>query len=215
MSGKKRMDRNFNIILKSVREYYDQKIKTYGATAQGVDWNSAESQVLRFEQLLKVCNHSQPFSINDYGCGYGALVEYLSEQGYRFQYRGFDISEQMMAKARELCSGLDHCEFFSNESLLTVADYTVACGIFNVKLLTSDEAWKAYTLHTLGNIAKLSRKGFAFNVLTNYSDRHLMRSDLYYADPLFFFDYCKRNFSKFVSLLHDYPLYEFTILVRK
>ena len=35
------------------------------------------------------------------------------------------------------------------------------------------------------------------------------------ADPAFFFDWCKRNFSRHVSLLHDYGLYEFTLLTRK
>jgi hypothetical protein len=30
-----------------------------------------------------------------------------------------------------------------------------------------------------------------------------------------FFDHCKRNFSRQVALLHDYGLWEFTILVRK
>ncbi|MBM3138043.1 MAG: class I SAM-dependent methyltransferase, partial [Chloroflexi bacterium] len=29
------------------------------------------------------------------------------------------------------------------------------------------------------------------------------------------FDYCKVNFSKNVALLHDYKLYDFTIIVRK
>jgi hypothetical protein len=42
-----------------------------------------------------------------------------------------------------------------------------------------------------------------------------MRDDLYYADPLFLFDYCKRNFAKNVALLHDYRIYDFTIIVRK
>ena len=42
-----------------------------------------------------------------------------------------------------------------------------------------------------------------------------MRPYLYYADPLFLFDYCKKKYSKSVALLHDYGLYEFTILVRK
>jgi hypothetical protein len=41
-----------------------------------------------------------------------------------------------------------------------------------------------------------------------------MRADLYYADPLFFFEHCRQRFSRRVALLHDYPLYEFTILVR-
>ena len=52
-------------------------------------------------------------------------------------------------------------------------------------------------------------------MLTKYSDKEYMRDNLYYADPLFIFDYCKRNFSKQVALLHDYGLYEFTILVKK
>jgi len=205
----------FNKIPDGVRQYYSGKIETYGATPRGVDWNSLESQELRFEQLLKICDRTTAFSINDYGCGYGALVKYMTDRGYTFQYRGFDISDQMIAKARELHRGLEHCKFFTDESLLTMADYTVASGIFNVKLQMSDEEWRNYVLYTLEKIAKLSERGFAFNVLTKYSDRHLMRPDLYYADPLFLFDYCKRHFPRFVSLLHDYPLYEFTILVRK
>ena len=51
-------------------------------------------------------------------------------------------------------------------------------------------------------------------MLTTYSDAEKMRPDLYYGDPTFFFDHCKRNYSRNVALLHDYELYDFTILVR-
>jgi len=63
----------------------------------------------------------------------------------------------------------------------------------------------------------LCSKGFSFNMLTGYSDadRMAQRPDLYFGDPLFYFDYCKRNFSRNVALLHDYGLYDFTVLVRK
>ncbi len=61
----------------------------------------------------------------------------------------------------------------------------------------------------------LCRKGFSCNFLTKYSDANRMRSDLYYADPCFLFDYCKRHFSKNIALLHDYQLYDFTLIVRK
>ena len=67
----------------------------------------------------------------------------------------------------------------------------------------------------LDSFDRLSTKGFAFNLLTRYSDSELMRPDLYYADPLFLFDYCKNKYSRLVSIIHDYPLYEFTVLVRK
>lgn len=204
----------FDIILSQTKQYYDKKLDGHGPIPKGVDWNSEESQELRFEQLLKVCDTSNPFSLNDYGCGYGALVAYMTEQNYRFVYSGFDLSAQMIDTALKEYGNLRHCAFVSDEESLGVADYTVASGIFNVKLQTSDEEWKGYVLHTLGKMAELSKKGFAFNVLTKYSDPEFMRQDLFYADPLFLFDYCERNFSKFVAVLHDYPLYEFTILVR-
>lgn len=199
-----------NDILEATERYYSDKVRAHGATARGVDWSSLESQQLRFEQVLKVCDTTSTFSINDYGCGYGALATHMLEKGYAFEYRGFDISEAMIAKAKALLP----YAFFSDRSSLATAEYTVASGIFNVKQQTNDEDWTAYVLRTLSEMAGLSSKGFAFNVLTKYSDLERMRPDLYYADPLLLFDYCKKNFSKHVSLLHDYPLYEFTMLVR-
>lgn len=201
-------------ILKNVENYYEEKVKKHGATALGVDWNSSKTQALRFQQLLKICNNSVAFSINDYGCGYGALVGYMLETGYSLEYQGFDIVPDMIYTARKIYGGLDNCSFLGDASLLTKADYTIASGIFNVKLNTDESTWKEYILDTLSTIDKLSKKGFAFNMLTKYSDRDKMRPDLYYADPLYLFDYCKNNFSKYVSILHDYPLYEFTILVK-
>jgi hypothetical protein len=51
-------------------------------------------------------------------------------------------------------------------------------------------------------------------MLTSYSDPEHMVDRLFYGDPCFYFDWCKRNLSRNVALLHDYGLYEFTILVR-
>lgn len=201
-----------NDILSRVQEYYDDKLRTHGATARGVDWKSPESQQLRFAQLVKLIDHTRPFTLNDFGCGYGALVDYLETCGLQFQYAGFDISSEMIAQARELHPG---ARFVTDKGQLHQADYTLASGIFNVRLSTGEAEWKSYMLNVLDTMNSLSKSGFAFNALTKYSDAEFMRSDLYYADPLFFFDHCKTNYSKFVTLLHDYPLYEFTILVRK
>jgi SAM-dependent methyltransferase len=201
-------------ILSKVQEYYDDKLQTYGATARGVDWKSVESQELRFAQLVKLIDGGRAFSVNDYGCGYGALVNYLERNSHQFQYVGFDISTKMIARAHELYARANHIRFTSDRDRLQQADYTLASGIFNIKLNTDDAAWKDYMLEVLETMNSLSRIGFAFNALTKYSDAEFMRPDLYYADPLFFFDYCKTRYSKYVTLLHDYPLYEFTILVR-
>ena len=121
----------------------------------------------------------------------------------------------MIEAAKKKYGKLKNCLFSSDGRSLDAADYTVASGIFNVKQQTGNGAWRDYMLQTLWKIADLSKKGFAFNVLTKYSDLEFRRKDLFYADPLFLFDYCKTKFSKYVSVLHDYPLYEFTILVKK
>jgi SAM-dependent methyltransferase len=201
-------------ILENVREYYTAKILEHGTTAQGVDWKSADSQILRFQQLLKLI-HTSPCSINDYGCGYGALIDTLDAEGYQFTYSGLDLSDAMIARARELHGEKNYCSFTTNVQELPIADYTIASGIFNVKQGTTDGEWQSYVLDTITQMNAKSSKGFAFNVLTGYSDVEKRRADLYYADPLFYFDFCKRSFSKYVAVLHDYPLYEFTLLVRK
>ncbi|NER93864.1 MAG: class I SAM-dependent methyltransferase [Symploca sp. SIO1B1] len=206
---------NLNELIRNVEQYYNNKILTYGATAKGVDWNSKESQLLRFEQLLKICDGQNYFSINDYGCGYGALPEYMTNQGYNFTYFGYDISSQMLSKAQELYKNHKNIFFYEQKSEMKVADFTVASGVFNVKQQIENIHWENYILETLTELSNLSLSGFAFNVLTKYSDCDKMRSNLYYGDPCFFFNYCKIHFAKNVALLHDYNLYEFTIIVKK
>jgi SAM-dependent methyltransferase len=202
-------------LLEAVRRYYSEKIAQHGPTAKGVDWRDEASQELRFEQLLKVVDLSRPFTINDYGCGYGALGTYLERRGGDFRYTGFDISEGQLAQARALLRHSERCRFVATEAELEPADYTVASGIFNVRLDAPVDAWQGQAFETLSRLDALSTRGFAFNMLTSYSDPELMRADLWYPDPRAIFDHCKRSHSRWVALLHDYGLYEFTILVRK
>jgi SAM-dependent methyltransferase len=192
--------------------YFERTLDEHGANARGVDWNGEDSQQLRFAQLLRVVRGDGPFSLNDYGCGYGALAGYLAERHADVDLRGFDVSRRMVEEARRL---YPESTFVTEEAGLRPADYTVASGVFNLRLEVADDAWRAYVLDTIASLDALSTAGFAFNMLTKYSDADRMRADLYYGDPGFFFDHCKRHFSRNVALLHDYDLYEFTILVRK
>jgi SAM-dependent methyltransferase len=201
--------------LGAVQDYYTRKLRAHGAVASGVDWNSTRSQFLRFEQLLKVTPPSGSVSLQDYGCGYGSLFHYLRRAKRRVRYEGFDVSPEMIEAARRTFRGVPNARFKVASRPGRVTDYTVASGIFNVRLEAPEKTWKNHVLTTIGRMDASSRKGFAFNCLTKYSDKPKMRRHLYYADPLFLFDLCKRKYSRNVALLHDYGLYEFTILVRK
>ncbi len=204
----------FDNVKQGVEAYYTQKVKDFGATHQGVDWNSRESQALRFQQLLRGLDLSQPFHMNDYGCGYGALVDSLSEQASAFSYTGYDLSPAMLKEASKLYRDLPNVAFIQGDALKP-ADYTVASGIFNVKQDCSVPEWEAYVISCLHQMDAASHKGFSFNVLTLYSDEAYRKDSLYYADPCFYFDYAKRHFSRNVALFHDYGLYEFTLTVVK
>jgi len=204
-------------LLRAVERYYTGRLQEHGATAKGVDWNSEESQRLRFRQLARLWDDEQDdASVIDFGCGYGALLDYLRAEGRAFVYQGYDISDAMITEAtsRAGARGGGRSTFTSDSARLERADYVVASGVFNVKLEVDPKAWEAYMHQTVDTMASLATRGFAFNALTSYSDGDKRRADLYYADPRYWFDHCKRAYSRFVTLIHDYPLYEFTILVR-
>ena len=202
--------------MQNVKDYFDKTLKKHGATPRGVDWNSEGAREVRFEQLSKVITNDHPFTMLDYGCGYAAYADYLESKHFDFsRYIGFDILESMVEKAREIHSDTKRFFFTSDLTKLEPADYATACGVFNMKLDASYDEWTDYVVKCLKEMDSLSVKGFSVNFLTKYSDADKMRPDLYYADPCYLFDYCKTNFSKNVALLHDYHVYDFTLIIRK
>jgi SAM-dependent methyltransferase len=202
-------------VLDPVRDYYEAKLRQHGPTPGGVDWNGEASQNVRFETLSRVITHvaGDSFSIDDYGCGYGAHFAWLRSQGFtQMDYLGIDVSPEMVDEGKKLHP---EASFVVGNTSPRVADYAVASGIFNVALQSGREDWQSYILATLDAMHRSSRRGFSFNCLTSYSDAEYMRPHLHYGDPCFYFDHCKRHYSRQVALLHDYGLYEFTIIVRK
>tara|TARA_B100000214_G_scaffold344327_1_gene293422 strand:- start:152 stop:772 length:621 start_codon:yes stop_codon:yes gene_type:complete len=198
-----------------VVEYYDSKLKIHGPNHKGVDWNSIESQSLRFNKILKLIkNKKTRFSLLDFGCGYGALYHYMNELYNDFHYSGFDISTAMINKAKEM-NHKYNCVWYTSLNSKTNFDYVVSSGTFNVKVKFPDREWKLYILNTLDKINSISTKGFSFNMLSNSAEKEKRKEKLYYADPTYFLDYCLNYYSKQTELLNNYSLYEFTIIVRK
>jgi hypothetical protein len=200
--------------LHNIADLYTSSLKEHGQTAQGVGWGDAEKHNIRFDQILYLFNNATGnISINDLGAGYGAFYYYLINAGYKIScFNAYDISQEMLNEAQQ--NLIDDCaHFYNKDQIDTLCDFSVASGIFNVRFQEDHDIWTNYILKTLHNLNDYSRKGFAFNILTSYVD---WKDDkLYYADPCFFFDYCKKEFGQQVTLLHDYPLWEWTMIVRK
>jgi SAM-dependent methyltransferase len=201
-------------LLEEVAHYYAERLRRFGATPAGVDWRDEASQRTRFAQLCKVIDDPTG-SVLDLGCGYGELLGFLREQGFSSRYCGLDVAPEMIAAAASRHAGISDASFESGSAPRAAADYVVASGIFNVRQNRSEEEWQDHVERTIADMNRAARRGFAFNCLTRYSDPARVRADLYYGDPCHYFDLCKRLYSRHVALLHDYGLWEFTIIIRK
>jgi SAM-dependent methyltransferase len=201
--------------LDQVRDLYSSNVAAKGVGPTSVGWRDEATQQLRFRKLAHVIvpESDTPLTYNDLGCGYGAMFPFLRDEvgAPLGAYRGYDISREMLDAARTFAAD-PRVELIEGARLDQHADYSFVSGTFNVRFSATDEDWLAYILEMLANAAELSKRGFAFNLLTTYVD--WKEPNLYYGDPGFFFDHCVRKFSRRVALLQDYPLYEWTIAVR-
>jgi len=206
----------FEEIISSLIPYYRDSAAAEDG-AKKVGWRDAVAQKRRFVALAQLLPIETPFSINDLGCGHGDLLPFLWDFGFKaVDYAGYDVMEEMIRMAKTKQGKLSRKFALIKTALeMRTADFTVASGIFNLRANLSDKEWLAYILDTLVQMDVRSVKGFAFNCLTRYSDEEYMRPELYYADPFFMFDHCKRRFSKNIALLHDYGEFDFTVIVRK
>lgn len=198
--------------------FYNDHLRKFGSTAQGVGWKNEEAQSVRFQQLVKLIDQrGNRFSLNDLGCGTADFFPFLKETNFQFVYRGYDVMPEMIQEANRRFDKLPDVslKIIGTAQEMEVANYTIASGIFNIRFNADNDSWLKYIRETLSFMDEKSLDGFAFNVLTKYSDEEFMKKELYYADPCEMFDYCKKNFSKNVALLHDYGQFDFTILVKK
>ena len=202
--------------LTEVEHYYTRKVLKYGATPLGVDWSCQSTQELRFAQLLMLVNFAAPFALNDLGCGYGALLAYVVKHQSRcdIDYLGIDLSPAMIRAASKLWGRHRGAKFAIGSACSRTADYSIASGIFNVKLGRSRREWEGAIEKMLVNLHSCSRRGFAVNFLAPLDLGQMQRIELYRTLPDPWCRFCERNFDASVSLLGAYGLREFTLLVR-
>lgn len=199
----------------NVKAFFDQKITNHGPVPAGLDCRDELAVTLRYDQILKVVERTKDFSILDFGCGYGGLASYMEKQGFSdFHYIGRDFSAAMIENAiKENSAPKRQFEVGIAENLPNV-DYVVASGVFNMKLGASYAEWEEYTLSSLRKLYAASRCGIAANFLTGYSDPDRKRPDLFYPSPERMFSFGK-GLSRNVALLHDYEIYDFTLIIRR
>lgn len=182
---------------------------------QGADWRCEATQQLRFVQLLKLCNRAGIYSLNDVGCGYGALLAFLARRRRlaHVDYFGIDIAPAMIEAARRRWPRHAH-RFAVGRVAERVADYSVASGIFNVRLDMPLRLWESFVAQTLLDLRQTSRHGFAVNFMRPLPPGIPSPRQLYRARPGFWEVHCEAEFGATVEVISAYGMHEETLLVR-
>jgi len=141
------------------KAFYQENYVTYGISAQGVAWDSVQTQKRRFSAIVSCLGNVKQDSVVDAGCGFGDFYLYLKEKNnVPKTYVGLDLCNPMVkeAKVRTGCKVVQ-CDILKHS--IPMADWYVASGSMN--LLTRME-----TSIFIQRCFEKSRKGFVFNLLS-------------------------------------------------
>jgi SAM-dependent methyltransferase len=186
---------------KNNTEFYEESIKRYGISAQGVNWNSDYTQYKRFEILTSFIEHDiKESSIIDAGCGFAEYYNYLFDNNLKPKsYLGIDCEDQMinLASKRFLNTEFKKQDILGEE--LDFADYYICSGAMNI--LEEDEVF-IFINKCFNN----SKKAFVFNFLKNDSLTKVSKTQVV--------NHCLKLSSK-IKIKEDYLSNDFSIYLKK
>lgn len=154
-------------------KFYQNSIKEFGVSAQGVHWNSKYTQYKRFEILTKLIKKDiKSSSIIDVGCGFAEYYNYLrTNNRVPNRYIGIDCENEMVTISKKR---FPNQEFYKQNILydnLINADYYISSGALNI--LTLDEI-NIFIKNCFVN----SNKGFLFNFLKELTFNKIKKYEL-------------------------------------
>lgn len=202
-----------------MRNNYAATFCKHGPTPEGVDWGknhkNAELRLKKMGELIL-----QPvtgkISVLDVGCGYGTFYEHLQNQlAGNFQYTGIDLCGDMIRAAKRQHPKATWLidDFMAHNFGQKKFDYIICNGIFTQKFTTSTLEMAEYFKLFVAKLNKLSRRGFAFNVMSSYVNFRV--DNLYYVNPAEMLSYLLTKVGRNVRLDHTYGLYEYSCYVYK
>ncbi len=187
---------------------YEERYAKLGHDVNTLGWNATTDQMLRFEVLSDIGDLSNS-SVCDVGCGFGDLAPYLDGRFTDVTYTGIDITPSLVAQASELRPDARFlCQDILADDFAERHDWFVLSGALNYRL----EDNLAFSQRMLERMFALCERGVAINFLSSYVN--FERELNYHHEPEAMFRFAK-GLTRWVTLRHDYPLWEFTLYLYK
>jgi SAM-dependent methyltransferase len=200
-------------MIDKLAEHYGALVRQHGDSVRSCQYGSEESQLFRFNQLLKIAD-LEGAAILDIGCGRGDLYRHIKEAGFQITYTGIDLVEEVLHIARQKYG---NARFFKHdiiaEPLEESFDYVFLNGVFNNNFYNSQAELDDYMRSLLVAGFKHCRKGMAFNLISSYVN--FADEEMAYHDPVELLRFCIEKLGRKVSLFHHYERCDVAIFVYK
>jgi len=204
-------------LLTPVIRAYERRLKQYGAEARGVFWKDEDFQRQRYDILYNIfddIDQAGGITVHDFGCGYGALFDYLKDKPVMraSRYIGTDMSAEMIGAAKKRTTD-PRASFIRHLLATDQVDITFASGTYNMHVGQDEQDWENYVKASLKQLWGKTRKALAFNMLRQDAEDQF--DGLYYINGRDLFDFCTRELSPHVTIQNDSPLPDWTFFVRR
>lgn len=195
--------------VENIRALYNGRYAIHGTGVETVGWGSKSDQEMRFEVLCRGLD-LRGKRILDIGCGLGDFVAYARQRfDGDIDYVGIDLAQDLIEAARQQYGNSRtsfHVATMSEDADLGEFDIAVMSGTLTFRTQDNMETMR----RMLGLAYRRCREALCVNFLTSYADFQLEKNFHYSPEAVFSF---AKTLSRFVTLHHDYELYEFTVQI--
>ena len=207
-------------------EHFEGLLDKHGENYLALDWNSSESQRLRYKILQEILIYgrkSARISVLDLGCGFGDLYGFFEKEGlidrHKIDYVGYDISAKVIevAKRKYPQACFELVDILENKQVPQF-DYVFSSGVLNIRTMDLASHLE-YAKSMLQRMCELAKIGVAVNFLSQGARSITKADDLnsgryYYFDPDEVLNFCRSICGRYI-LRHDYHPGDFTIYLLK
>lgn len=183
--------------------HYDRSALVDQPSYRAMGWISQFNQYVRFD-VINHCIDLDGHDILDVGCGDGELFHYLNEKNMMVQYKGIDVSKEMVKRAMYRYPGLSvrKCNVFDYSGSHSIV---VSSGAFNI---CPNDAPLAHLSNVIDHLLGISTQHVVFNLLSQ--NAHEKDAFFTYYCPNEVLKLCLKKTS-YVSLNHSYLPHDFTV----
>lgn len=206
--------------------YFEGLLARHGANYLALDWNSPESQRLRFKIFKEIFIYGRKsvgVSALDVGCGFGDLYGFFKAEGTlhrnKISYTGYDISPKILEVARKKYPDAKfELKDILEDRYVPKFDYVFCSGALNIRTTEKDEHLDSVK-EMIYRMYDLAACGVAVNFLGEgalpISDQEDVNSGRYFFfKPEEIMSIVRFVCNRFI-LRHDYHAGDFTVYMFK